>query len=63
MGGLRRYVIDEVARWWTQAPDEARYALMQRVHIEAPKELTREELWLAVVASETAAGEVSVEDG
>ena len=56
---VRVYVVDEVARWWYSAPQESRYLLLQRVKNEAPKELTLEELQLAIVAAETANGEVA----
>ena len=59
MDSVRRYVIDEVARWWTSAPLEARYLLLQRVRNEAPKELTAKELELAILAAELEAGEVA----
>lgn len=55
---VREYVIDEIARWWTQAPNEARFKLLERVTKETPKVPTLEELKLAIIAAETAAGEV-----
>jgi hypothetical protein len=58
MGQLRHWIIDEAARWWSQAPQEARFRLLERVTKEAPEEITLDELRLAIVAAETEAGEV-----
>jgi len=58
MDSVRKYVIDEVARWWTQAPLESRYLLLRRVREEKPKALTQEELQLAIIAAETHSGEL-----
>lgn len=46
--------IDALARWWTQATHEARYALL----VQAAKENTPplEELRVAIVLAETEAG-------
>jgi hypothetical protein len=58
MGRVRSWIIDEAARWWSQAPNEARFRLLERVTKEAPQEITLEELKLAIIAAETEAGEV-----
>lgn len=55
---VRKYVVDEIARWWSQAPNEARFRLLERVTKEAPKVPTLEELTLGIVAAETEAGEL-----
>jgi hypothetical protein len=58
MGCVRTWIIDEAARWWSQAPNEARFRLLERVTKEAPQEITIDELRLAIIAAETEAGEV-----
>jgi len=63
MVSVRRFVVEEVARWWSEAPQEARFRLLQRVCEEAPKVPTLEELKLAIIAAETEAGEIIRETG
>jgi hypothetical protein len=63
MGCVRTWIIDEAARWWRQAPQEARFKLLERVTNEAPQEITKEELTLAIVAAETDAGEIERQAG
>lgn len=55
--GIRRWIVDEAARWWRDATLEARYVLLQRVLDGAP-EITEEELKLAIVAAEIDTGEI-----
>jgi hypothetical protein len=43
MDGQRWWIVDEIARWWRTASEEARGVLMQRA-IEGTKEATLEEV-------------------
>lgn len=48
--------IEQRARWWTSASEKARYeALRQAIHGD---QATFEEIRLAIILAETAAGEV-----
>jgi len=48
--------IDELAGWWTQASEEARYAVLQKATQENTPPL--DALRLAIILAETEAGEV-----
>lgn len=58
----RRLVIDTLARWWTSASKEERFAYLQRVlDARAPKEKnapTLEEVRCAIILAEAEAGEI-----
>lgn len=57
--GQQRSVVD-VARWWTSASKEARFALLKRTIEDKAqaKNPTLKELHLAIILAETEAGEV-----
>ena len=52
--------VDELARWWTSAPEEARYALLKAV-IEGTTKVKGglPSLRLAIILAEIEAGEVA----
>lgn len=60
MNGVRRVgSLESIARWWTEATQEARYALYTKAlngEAEAP---TLEALRIAIYLAEVEAGEVS----
>lgn len=59
-------VIDATAKWWTQATQEARFGLLQRiVGTKAPQkgDPTLEELKLAILLAEAEAKEIVYETG
>lgn len=62
MGGFgARARVEELARWWSQASEEARWLLLrQTIDIRAPKKgaPTINELRLAIFTAETHAGEI-----
>jgi len=51
--------IVELAQWWTQASQEARFELLRRVYGTAPQkdDPSQHELRLAIIAAEIEAGE------
>lgn len=58
--GPRDARIRALAQWWTQATDEGRYGLVQRVRLQkAPQkgDPTHQELYLAIYLAEIEAGE------
>jgi hypothetical protein len=58
--------IDSTARWWTQATQEARFRLLQRIiGTKAPQkgDPTLEELKLAIILAEAEAKEIIYETG
>lgn len=54
--------VERLARWWTSATQEARFALLKRVledKAPAKEAPTLREVQLAILLAETEAGEVS----
>jgi hypothetical protein len=58
MDRIRWWLVDEVARWWTQAPKDAQFRLLQRVCQDKAPEVTVEELHCGIILAETEANEV-----
>lgn len=56
MDGERWWVVDEIARWWRTASQEARYMLMQRA-AEGTKECSLKEVQIAAAKAEIDCGE------
>ena len=54
---LAQRELDQLARWWTSAPAEARFALLTQATKEDRPPLKT--LQLAIILSETAAGEAT----
>jgi hypothetical protein len=53
--------IDQLARWWTQAPQEARFGLIERIYGQkAPQkgDPTLAEFRVAILLAESSSGEV-----
>lgn len=62
MGQRMGQRLEQLARWWTSAPQEARFALLKQVverRATAPQEVTLRELQLAIYLAEAEAGEIS----
>lgn len=59
--GDPRLRIETLAQWWTQAQDQARFELVQRVRgTKTPLkgDPTQQELYCAIILAETEAGEI-----
>lgn len=56
MGGRLAWDVEQLARWWTSAPNEARFALLTQATKEDRPPLDK--LHLAIILAETEAGEV-----
>lgn len=51
--------VERIARWWTSAPQEARYALLQRAINGEATAPTLEEVRLAAILAEFEAREIA----
>ncbi len=59
MGQRLGFRLESIARWWTTATQEERYALLRAaIAGEAPNKATLEEVRLAAYLAESEAGEV-----
>ena len=56
LDGRLAWDVEQLARWWTQAPQEARFAILTQATKENRPPLDR--LQLAIILAESEAGEV-----
>lgn len=57
-GGMAHYRVISLARWWTSASQEERFALLRATIHGDPSSPPLETLRLAIIAAEIEAGEV-----